>query len=280
MEENEVSATNTVAEAPVVAEKSAGDTEAPMAEEKSAGDTQASMAAEAEKRAGDTEAPVTEEAENCEGGNFRTAERKSFGEKMKEYFSATRISFLAVFTALAFVLRLPWFEFYIIPAVSFLKVDFSGVFVMIAGFALGPVAGIVVSVLKEILYGVAFSQTVGVGEVANILIMLPYILIPTVCYKKFKGIKAVLITLVTGSVIQVIWSVPVNYLLTFPFYLNLYSGVSWADGMSFYLTVWYWAVLFNFVKTVLISAVTLVIYKPLSKLIKVTNAKFEKRKKA
>lgn len=213
-----------------------------------------------------------------ENGESKSVRKKSFGERMKEYFTATRISFLAVFTALAFILRLPWFEFYIIPAVSFLKIDFSGVFVMIAGFALGPVAGIVVSVLKEILYGVAFSQTVGVGEAANVLIMLPYILIPTICYKKFKGIKAVLITLAAGSVIQVIWSVPVNYLLTFPFYLNLYAGMPWTDGMSFYLSVWYWAVLFNFVKTVLISAVTLIIYKPLSKLIKLTNAKLRKRK--
>ncbi len=195
-------------------------------------------------------------------------------EAFKHYFTATRISFLAVFTALAFILRLPWFEFYIIPAVSFLKVDFSGVFVMIAGFSLGPVAGIIVSVLKEILYGVAFSQTVGVGELANILIMLPYILIPTILYKKHKGIKAVLITIAAGCVCQVVWSVPVNYLLTFPFYLNLYAHFSWRAGMEFYLSVWYWAFLFNFVKTVLISAVTMVVYKPLSMLIKKTNARF------
>ena len=165
--------------------------------------------------------------------------KRSKGEAFRQYVTATRISYMAVFTALSFVLRLPWFEFYVIPAVSFLKVDFSGVFVMIAGFALGPVAGIVVSVLKEILYGVAFSQTVGVGELANIIIMLPYILIPTILYKKYKGIKAVLISIAIGCVCQVGWSVPVNYLLTFPFYLNLYAHMSWRAGMEFYLTVWY-----------------------------------------
>lgn len=205
--------------------------------------------------------------------------KKNKGQAFKQYFTATRISFMAVFTALSFILRLPWFEFYIIPAVSFLKVDFSGVFVMIAGFALGPVAGIVVSVLKEILYGVAFSQTVGVGELANIIIMLPYILIPTIAYKRFKGIKAVLIAIAAGCVCQVVWSVPVNYLLTFPFYLNLYAHMSWRAGMEFYLTVWYWAFLFNFVKVVLISVVTLLLYKPLSMLIKKTNEKFAKAKK-
>lgn len=204
--------------------------------------------------------------------------KKSFKDLCANYFTATRISYLAVFTALAFILRLPWFEFYIIPAVPFLKVDFSGVFVMIAGFALGPVAGVVVSVLKELIYALSFTQTVGVGEIANILIMMPYILIPTVLYKKHKGIKAVLITVAIGCVTQVIWSIPVNYLLTFPFYMNLYAHYSWSKGMEFYLSVWYWAVLFNFVKTVMITAAVLLIYKPMSRLIKITNAKFTKRK--
>lgn len=234
----------------------------------------------AEKADGMTDkaaAPAAAEATASDIADKTKAKRKR-AEFLKDYFSATRISFMAVFTALSFILRLPWFEFYIIPAVNFLKVDFSGVFVMIAGFALGPVAGVVVSVLKEFLYGIAFSQTIGVGELANILIMLPYILIPTVFYKKHKGIKAVLISIVIGCVCQVVWSVPVNYLLTFPFYLNLYAHMAWRDGMNFYLSVWYWAVLFNFVKTVLISAVTIVIYKPLSLLIKKTNERFTKIK--
>ena len=210
---------------------------------------------------------------------IKTVEQKKSAKQIfANYFTATRISYLAVFTALSFILRLPWFEFYIIPAVPFLKVDFSGVFVMIAGFALGPVAGIVVSVLKELIYALSFSQSIGVGELANILIMLPYILIPTILYKKYKGIKAVLIFIAIGCVAQVVWSIPVNYLLTFPFYMNLYAHYSWAEGMEFYLSVWYWAVLFNFVKTVMITIATLLIYKPLSRLIKLTNAKFTKRK--
>ncbi len=149
---------------------------------------------------------------------------------------------------------------------------------MIAGFALGPVAGVVVSVLKELIYALSFTQTVGVGELANIIIMLPYILIPTILYKRHKGIKAVLIAVAIGCIAQVIWSIPVNYLLTFPFYMNLYAHYSWSKGMEFYLSVWYWAVLFNFVKTVMITAAVLLIYKPLSRLIKMTNEKFNKRK--
>lgn len=205
--------------------------------------------------------------------------KRTFGEVMRNYFTATRMSYIAIFTALAFILRLPVFEFPIIPAVPFLKVDFSGTFVMIAGFALGPVAGVAVSVIKELLYALSFTQTVGVGELANILIMLPYILIPSIVYKKHKGIKSVLISLTVASVAQAVISVPVNYLLTFPFFLIAYAGApDWATGMAFYLDVWYWAVLFNFVKTVLLTVAVLILYKPLSKLIKITNAKFNSLK--
>ena len=206
--------------------------------------------------------------------------RKNIGESFKIYFTATSMSYLAVFTALSFILRLPVFEFPIIPAVPFLKVDFSGTFIMIAAFALGPTAGVVVSVIKELLYALSFTQTVGVGELANIIIMLPYILIPSIIYKKHKGIKSVLISLAIASVAQAVISIPVNYLLTFPFFLIAYAGAAdWATGMEFYLTVWYWALLFNFVKTALLTAAVLILYKPLSKLIKITNAKFNSLKK-
>lgn len=207
-------------------------------------------------------------------------ERKSAKQFLANYFTATRIAYLALFTALSFVFRLPYLEFSIIPAVPFLKVDFSGVFAMVAGFSLGPVAAVIVTVLKELIYILPFSQTAGTGELANILITLPYVLIPTIIYKKRKGIKSVLISLSIACVIQAIWSFPVNYLITFPIYGQYFFHYeTWAEGMQFYLSVWYWVVLFNFVKVVIVSVATLLLYKSISRLIKMTNAKFEKRKK-
>jgi riboflavin transporter FmnP len=185
------------------------------------------------------------------------------------YFTATRITYIAVFTALAYVLYL--FDFSILPAVTFLKIDFSNTFVMIAGFALGPVAGVIVGILKELIHALTVSQTVGVGELANIIVMLPYVLIPAIVYKKHKGIKIVLITLAIGCVAQTLMSIPVNYFINFPFFF----GFNWEAGMSYYISVWYWVVLFNLIKTVLISVAVVLIYKPLSRLIHLTNKKFE-----
>lgn len=200
--------------------------------------------------------------------------KRNVKKVFSSYFTATRVAYLAVFTALAFILRLPPFEFMIFPAVDFLKMDFSNTFVMIAGFALGPVAGVIVGVLKELLYGLSFSQTVGIGELANVLFILAYALLPSIIYKRHKGIKTVILSLIGGCLLQVIFSVPINYYLNFPFFFFAYGG-TWKGGMDFYLTVWYWAVLFNLIKAVLITVATLLLYKPLSRLIKATNAKFK-----
>lgn len=206
-------------------------------------------------------------------------QKRTAKQVFAEYFTATRIAYLALFTAMAYILYLPWLEFRLFPAVPFMKVDFSNSFVMIAGFALGPIAGVVVGVLKEILHALTFSQTVGIGEIANILMLLPYVLIPSLIYKKRKGIKVVVVSLAIGCLAQTIWSVPVNYLLTFPFFYSAMGYGSWSDGMQFYLGVWYWAVLFNFIKCLLITVAVLLVYKPLSRLIKLTNEKFTKKKK-
>lgn len=219
-------------------------------------------------------APAEQSVEASAAKKKRTA--KQF---FADYFTATRMAYMAVFTALAFILRLPVFEFPLFPAVPFLKVDFSGVFALIAGFALGPVAGVVVSALKELIYALAFTQSVGVGELANILIMLPFILIPSLIYKWRKGIKWVVASIAIGCAAQAIISIPVNYLLTFPFFLNLYMHKPWAYGMKFYLNVWYWALLFNIVKTLFLSVAVMLLYKPLSNLIKLTNEKFARRKR-
>lgn len=184
-----------------------------------------------------------------------------------ELFSAKGIARIAVFTAFAYLLYLPVFEFSIIPAVPFLKIDFSNACVVMAGFALGPLAGIIVGILKELLHALTFSQTVGVGELANILIMLPYELIPSIAYMRKRKIKTAIISLSVACVIQSVWSIPINYLLTFPFYLMAYGGAnSWNVGMELYLSVWGWAVLFNLVKSLLISIATLLLYKRLQKL--------------
>lgn len=216
-------------------------------------------------------------AEETQAQPVKKAE-KSSKAAFKNYFTATRIAYIAIFTAISYAIGL--LDFALMPGtpVGFLKLDFSNVFVLIGGFALGPVAGTVIAVLKELLHAITVGQTAFVGELANILMVLPYMLVPSIIYKKYKGIKTVIWTLAVGCIAQCIVSVPVNYLLTFPAFVKAFGG-TWQDGQQLFLDVWYWAVLFNFIKTVCVSVVVLLLYKPLSNLIKMTNAKFGKLKK-
>ncbi|MCD8307298.1 MAG: ECF transporter S component [Clostridia bacterium] len=202
--------------------------------------------------------------------------KRTAGERFAGYFTATRIAYIAVFTALSYVLGL--LDFSILPAVPFLKVDFSNTFVMIAGFSLGPVAGTIVAVLKELLHAITFGQTAFVGELANILLVLPYMLIPAIAYRRHKGIKVVIVTLILGCIAQCIVCIPVNYLLNFPAYLMAFTGCTWREGMDYFLDLWYFALAFNAIKTALVSVATLIVYKPLSRLIKLTAARFDKIK--
>ncbi len=64
---------------------------------------------------------MEEETKQAESDETKKKSLKGF---FASYFTATRISYLAVFTALSFIMRLPWVVFYIIPAVPFIKVDF------------------------------------------------------------------------------------------------------------------------------------------------------------
>ncbi len=210
-----------------------------------------------------------EKTETAAANTAAQDKKKSAREAFAGYFTGTRIAYIAIFTAFSYALR--FWEIPILQGtpVSFLKVDFSNIFPLIGGYALGPVAGVTIGVLKEALW-MFFSTTMGVGELANILVMLPFVLIPCIAYKYKKGIASVIIFLAIGCVAQVVWSFPVNLFLNFPVFL----GFNWQDGMNFFLGVWYWVILFNVIKAVIIAVIVLIIYKPISNLIKLTAVKF------
>lgn len=204
------------------------------------------------------------------------AQKRTAKQAFVAYFTATRIAYIAIFTALSYALR--FLEFSLLPGspIAFLKLDFSNIFPLLGGFALGPVAGMTIGILKEVLW-MFFSSTFGVGELANIIIMLPFVLIPSIAYKYRKGIKSVLLFTSIGCIAQVIWSFPANWLLNFPVFL----GFNWPGGMAFFMNnyIWGWVMLFNLIKAVAIAVIVLLIYKSVSQLIKLTNEKFTKRKK-
>ena len=178
--------------------------------------------------------------------------------KLKKMFSAKRLALMAIFTALSFVVSL--FEFPIFPAADFLKLDFGNVFIMLIGFLLGPVEGIIVCVLKELLC-ILKSSSGGVGQLANILMTVSFIVVPAVTYKFHKGLKAVSPSLLIGCVLASVMALIANRFILFPAF-----GIK--DAQGYFEKVWGFILGFNLIKTVSISLLTVLLYKRLSMFLK------------
>ena len=105
------------------------------------------------------------------------------------------------------------------------------------------------------------SSTGGVGEIANFLVISCFILLPCLLYKNRKGLQNVIISLIFACLIQVVVSLVVNRFINFPLYMG--EGAKQA-----FASLWGFVALFNLIKSVVISIVTILLYKRVSFLIK------------
>lgn len=174
--------------------------------------------------------------------------QKLFMEKKKLDFSGKTLAKLGIFTALSYVLT--FFEFPIFPATPFLKLDFSNLFVLIGGFSLGTVHGVIILIVKETLCLIKSSTVV--GQLANVIIGLCYALIPLLLYGGKKTFKRALIGLIIGSITMSLASLPVNRYINFPLY---------GAPDSAFLSLWGYVFAFNLIKAVALSILTIILYK-------------------
>jgi len=161
---------------------------------------------------------------------------------------------------------------------TFLKLDFSNIPALIGGFALGPLASTAILLVKNLIY-LPFTQTLGVGEVADFVISLTLVLTASLFYKFNKTRKGAIIGMTTGSGIMSFVAAPLmNYFVLIPFYAAVYFGSS-VDAIiqlaakanpaidSLWAYIIYAVVPFNIVKCLAICFISGLLYKPLSPLL-------------
>ncbi|MBQ2932388.1 MAG: ECF transporter S component [Clostridia bacterium] len=185
---------------------------------------------------------------------------------------------IAMLSAAAMVLML--FEFplpFIAPA--FYELDFSEVPVLVGAFALGPVAGIAIEFLK-ILLNLLINGTItaGVGEFANFLVGVSFILPAEMIYRHKKNKKNAIMGMVVGSITMAVFAGFVNAFVLIPTYskmLNIPMDAIVDMGKAIFPAVdslsklvLLCVVPFNLLKAVLVSVITAFIYKPLSPILK------------
>lgn len=183
---------------------------------------------------------------------------------------------IAILSALAYLVH--FFEIPLWFAPPFYKIDFSEAIVLIGAFGLGPLAGIIIEAVKIIL-NVIFTgtQTAFVGEAANLIIGLSYVLPAALIYKSHKTRKNAWIGMAAGIVSIVIIGALLNYFVLLPAYSYFYhmpmdalvgigSAVNKAVNSAFTLVA-FCTVPFNLLKSVLDTLIVGFVYKRVSPLL-------------
>ena len=203
--------------------------------------------------------------------------KKEHKTKENGKFDLTKfIARVGIFGAISTILyTIPFLKFAIPGFPSFLEIHFDEIPAFIAGFAYGPLTGFCVILLKTLIK-LPISNTVLVGELSDLVFSTAFILPATLIYKKNRKIKGALIGLGVGFVCQVIVATVLNVYLSIPFYVEFY-GVPLDVLLKAYKDnpigdiKWAYALVavvpFNLIKNSIVVVITILIYKPLRKLI-------------
>lgn len=174
---------------------------------------------------------------------------------------------------------LMFFEVPLPFAPSFYEIDFSEVPVMIGTFAIGPWAGAVIELVKIMLkLALKGTVTMGVGDVANILIGCSLCIPAGLIYRKIHTRKGALIGMVTGTVVMTVAGCVMNAFVLLPSYAALFEmpmsaliemGTAINSSITGLTSFVILAVApFNLLKGVLVSIIVFLIYKRLEPILK------------
>ncbi len=124
----------------------------------------------------------------------------------------------AMLSAVAYVLMFIDFPIpFLIP--SFIQMDISELPALIGSFSMGPMCGVLICLVKNLLH-LFITSTGGVGEISNFLLGVAFVVPAGVLYQKKKSKKTAVEGALTGAILMGLLSIPINYFLTYPIYYN------------------------------------------------------------
>ncbi|MBR6484319.1 MAG: ECF transporter S component [Clostridiales bacterium] len=187
-----------------------------------------------------------------------------------------KIACTAVMTALAVTLMYVEVSLPFMP--PFLKFDFSEIPVLVGSFALGPIYGIIIELLKNLLHLPA-TGTMGIGELSNFITGSIYVFTAGMIYSKHRTRKGAIISMIVATLLLGLIACPFNYFITLPLYESvLHVPMEAILGMCSYNPlikekidlITYVFLPFNLFKGTVVAIITFFIYKPISRLINKT----------
>lgn len=187
-----------------------------------------------------------------------------------------KLTATAVLGAVAYLLAFLEFPVPLTPA--FARMDLSDLPALIGAFAFSPVTGVMIELVKNLL-GLMTSSTGGVGELANFLMGASYVFTAGVVYRHHKTKRMALAGGVAGSVAMGIMAAVTNYFILLPMFEQFMPLeeiiAAFGEFIPFIHTkmdvVLYNAFPFNVIKGLVITAVTMLVYKKISPVLKGSN---------
>ena len=194
--------------------------------------------------------------------------------KTRENLVSTRtITMTALLAAISYVLA--FLEFPVPLSPSFARMDLSDLPALIGAFAFGPVTGVMIELIKNILQLLSTS-TAGVGELANFLIGASYVWIAGFIYKYKRTKKGAISAYIISSIVMGVVAMIVNYFILLPLFETFMPLdqliASFSEFLPFIQTkldvVLYNVLPFNVIKGLVVGLVTMVVYKKLTPVLK------------
>ena len=183
-------------------------------------------------------------------------------------FNLTRCGLLAAMAVILYYIE--------IPVVAFYKLDLSTMPAILAGFAMGPVQGAAVVIVKNLVHMLGTS-TACVGEMADILMSCAFVIPASLLYRRNKTRKGALRAMLAGGAAMTAAGVLVNYFILIPAYqvlMNLPLEVIIGMGQkvlgfvdSTLKLVIFITAPFNLLKAAVLSGTTYLLYKRVSPLL-------------
>lgn len=183
------------------------------------------------------------------------------------------MAMIGMLSAISLILMFLDFSVPVMP--SFIKLDLSDLPALIGSFAMGPLEGVLICLLKNLLH-LMRTTTGGVGELSNFILGASFVLIAGLVYKFKKGRKSALIGSIAGALVMAVISVISNYFLVYPFYTNFmpmeaiigaYQAIN-PNVDSLLEALICFNMPFTFVKGMLSVLITFLVYKRISPIIK------------
>lgn len=156
---------------------------------------------------------------------------------------------------------------------SFLKLDISDLPAVLGAFSMGPAAGVIIELVKNLLHLLVKPDVpIGVGELANFIVGGAYVFTAGLIYLRRKDKAHAVTGLAAGTVAMAVAAVIGNYFVFMPIYIQAFSlqgilGAAQAVNPAItdlWTLVMYSILPFNLLKGVIVSFIAFLTYKSLS----------------